>query len=361
MKRYISPFLAFGAALFLLAACEDDAVLTVLEEVRFTASPEVSTNSVVLTEDNLEETVLTVSWTAVDYPVQAPVTYTLQFAQPADTAGASGWANAYGKEVGEDMLTTSISGQELNDIALELGLEADNQSVLLLRVVSNLDREAYSPAVAIQVTPYQAVTSYPALWVAGDFQGWDVTNAPTIVSVNDNGIYEGYIYIPAGGTNEFKVYAQPAWEPMSYGDGGDGTLIEANYAGANFTAPSEGYYLFAVDLNTMTYMLMETTWGIIGGATPGGWDADTEMTYNPATQLWTVTANMKADGSFKFRANKAWQLDFGKDQEGNLAYANHPWLEYVDQPQLTVPEDGNYTITLDLHEPGNYSYSIRRN
>src|SRR5690606_2679809 len=128
-----------------------------------------------------------------------------------------------------------------------------------------------------------------------------------------------------------------------------------------FTAPAPGYYLLTVNLNTMTYLLIKTSWGIIGAATPGGWDADTEMTYQPGNQVWTVTANMKAGGSFKFRANKAWQLDFGIDEEGNLAYANHPWLPYIDRPQLTVPTDGNYTITLDLHVPGNYSYEIKKN
>jgi len=71
-----------------------------------------------------------------------------------------------------------------------------------------------------------------------------------------------------------------------------------------------------------------------------------------------VTANMIFNGSFKFRANQAWQLDFGTDSNGNLAYANHPWKEYVVREELTVPADGSYTIILDLSHPGEYSYSI---
>jgi hypothetical protein len=97
--------------------------------------------------------------------------------------------------------------------------------------------------------------------------------------------------------------------PTSYGDG-NGDVIVANYAGGNFKAPSDGYYLFSVNLKTMKYLLMKTTWGMIGGATPGGWDKDTPLNYNPSTQSWSVTADMKASGSFKFRANNAWQLDF---------------------------------------------------
>jgi hypothetical protein len=148
---------------------------------------------------------------------------------------------------------------------------------------------------------------------------------------------------------------------MSYGDGGAGTMVVSNAPGGNFKAPSDGYYFFSADMNNLTYILIKTNWGIIGGATPGGWDADTDLTYNAGTQVWTVTANMKKDGSFKFRANHAWQLDFGIDENGDLAYANHPWRAYVDRPQLTVPSDGNYTIKLDLHDPANYSYQITKN
>ncbi|QCR22789.1 SusE domain-containing protein [Pontibacter sp. SGAir0037] len=361
MNRHISRCLAFAITLLVCVACEKDPELTVLQKVLFTSAPEVSATSLVLTEENAEGQALNVTWPEVKYPVQAPVTYSIQVTLPADTIGANAWKNAFEKEIGDDATTASFTVKELNDIAKNLGLQADAEGTIAIRVKAYLDREAYSQAVVVKVTPYQTFTSYPALWVAGDFQGWNIESAPTIVSVNDNGIYEGYIYIPAGGTNEFKVYAQPNWEPVSYGDGGDGNLIEANFAGANFQAPSEGYYLFSVNLNTMKYMLMKTSWGMIGGATPGGWDSDTEMTYNPNNQTWSVTANMTADGSFKFRANKAWLLDFGINGDGKLAYANHPWLDYVDQPQLTVPQNGNYTITLDLHVPGNYTYTIKKN
>ena len=53
--------------------------------------------------------------------------------------------------------------------------------------------------------------------------------------------------------------------------------------------------------------------------------------------------------------------NFGIDAEGNLAYANHPLRPYVEQPHLTVPQDGNYTITLDLHNPDKFTYSLKKN
>ncbi len=74
-----------------------------------------------------------------------------------------------------------------------------------------------------------------------------LTLQPPVASVKDDGVYEGYVFIPAGGTNEFKLYAQPAWEPQSYGTLNDGVILGANYSGDNFIAPSDGYYFFSVD------------------------------------------------------------------------------------------------------------------
>ncbi len=366
MKTLMSKILVFGITLFLFAACEDDPALSVLKKVEFSASPELSSNDIVITEENKIETLVQISWPEVKFPVGAPVSYTLYFTVPGDTSGTNAWENAVQKIIGDDILSASFSGEELNEIALEIGREPGVKGSVVARVKATMDRDIYSPALSLKVTPIEIpeVIDYPSLWIAGDFQGWNIgVNPARISSVNDDGVYEGYIYIPAGGTNEFKVYAQQDWGPMSYGNAGEDSVRIANFAGANFIAPSNGYYLFSVDLNTMKYLLIKIdSWGIIGAATPASWDASTPLTYNADTQVWTVTANMKAGAgnSFKFRANNAWQLDFG-NENGKLGYANHPWKPYIEQPHFSVPSNGNYTITLDLHIPGNYAYKIKKN
>jgi starch-binding outer membrane protein SusE/F len=362
MKKHLTILLAFATMLSLLAACDNDGTLTVLKKVNFTAAPDVSADDIVITEENEVETLLEITWEPVTFPVEGPVTYTVQFETPNDTTGANAWVDAVKREIGEDLYSVTYSGAELNEIALELGLEGGLEGAIAMRVQGTMSRNIFSPASAVRVTPIDVppIIDYPSLYIAGDYQGWNITAPSKISSVKDDGIYEGYIYIPAGGTYQFKLYAQPDWAPTSYGHESEGKIMVANFSGANFVAPSDGYYLFMVNLNEMTYQLIKTSWGIIGGATPGGWDADTPMTYNPETQTWTVTADMKADGSFKFRANNAWALDFGKAGK-RPGYANHPWLPYVEQPQFTVPSDGNYTITLDLHIPGNYAYRIKKN
>ncbi len=274
---------------------------------------------------------------------------------PDDTTGADAWSEAVTREIGEDVFAVSYSGDELNDIALDLGLEPGQEGSIVVRVQGTMSRNIFSPSNAVRVTPIDIpeIIDYPSLYIAGDYQGWNIGAPSKISSVNDDDIYEGYIYIPAGGTNEFKLYTQPDWASTSYGYDSEGKIKVANFAGANFVAPSDGYYLFMVNLNDMTYQLIKTTWGMIGAATPNGWDGDTPLAYDVATQTWSVTAAMKADGNIQVQSQRCMGPDFG-NAGGKLGYANHPWKPYVEQPHFTVPSDGNHTITLDLHIPGNY-------
>ncbi|MBS1563464.1 MAG: DUF5116 domain-containing protein, partial [Bacteroidetes bacterium] len=64
----------------------------------------------------------------------------------------------------------------------------------------------------------------------------------------------------------------------------------------------------------------------------------------------------------KFRANGAWAIDFGIDVSGKLVYADNPFLGYTaGLNNLSVPQDGNYTIVLDLHVSGKYTYTLTKN
>ncbi len=366
MKKNIIKAFSFLFALTLFASCDKEAEITKLTVINFPQTFTGSTNSVVITADNGDATLATFNWESVNYGIQAAVTYTLQFDLPVDTAGTTPWANAQEIVIGDDILTGGITGNQLNTVALDgLGLESGVASTIVVRVKSYVDRPAYSNSISLNVTPYEATViqpSYPSLWVPGDYQGWNPAAAPTIVSVNSDNLYEGYIYIPAGGTLQYKYTAQPDWTPMAYGDGGNGTLIEANYSGGNFTAPSDGYYEMSANLTTMTWTATKTTWGIIGDATPGGWSTDTQLNYDVTNQVWTVTCDMVSSGSFKFRANNAWSIDFGINANGNLKYADNPLYPYDGTlSNLTVPSSGNYTITLDLHNPGNYTYKLKKN
>ena len=96
---------------------------------------------------------------------------------------------------------------------------------------------------------------------------------------------------------------------------------------------------------------MNTDWGLIGDATPDGWDADQDMTYDKTTREWSITLDLVA-GDIKFRANDAWDLDYG-DNEGDLK---------LDKggSNIAIAADGNYTIVMKLEEAP-YKYSVTEN
>jgi hypothetical protein len=354
--------LFIGVILLLAAAsCKKQGVmLTVNENASFSASLKASADSVTLTPANNNDTVLTVTWPAVNYGQGVAVTYTLQMDLPSDTAGQSGWSKATSYAAGADVLTWSFAGQNLNNQLQTMG--AFGPTSFVFRVLSNVTQyngsastipTGYSSVITVVITPYTT-----NLYVPGSYQGWNPATAPTIGPVAGYpGILEGYVNITGSGSQQFKFTNSPDWNHTNYGDS-TGNLLTTNGNAAGMTLPNAAYYELSANLNTNTWTATATTWSIIGDATPGGWSTDTQMSYDATNQVWTVTVPMISAGSFKFRANDAWVIDFGIDAAGNLQYADNPLFTYnPNLNNLTVPANGTYLITLDLHISGKYTYS----
>lgn len=183
-----------------------------------------------------------------------------------------------------------------------------------------------------------------SLYVPGGYQGWSPGSAPTVYTRNLDFKYEGYVYFKE--PTEFKFTSQNNWDGTNYGDGGNGTL---STDGGNLKVDKVGVYKINVDLSKApyTYSLIETNWGLIGSATPGGWDNSTPMMYNPDTKVWTVITTLTAD-EFKFRANDGWDINLGGDMQ-NLSYGGD---------NIKVTEPGTYLITLDLSNPAVYKATV---
>lgn len=220
-------------------------------------------------------------------------------------------------------------------------------------IASALSIATALPALAENATP-------PCLYVPGAYQGWKPAEAPTFNPVpGSEGKYEGYVNISGAGLQYFKFTSAPDWTHVNYGNGG-GNVLDTDGKAAGLTVPEGGYYELTADLNTNKWTATKTEWSIAGDATPGGWEKDTPMSYDPEKQVWTVTVDLKKAGSFKFRANGAWKIDFGIDGADHLQYVDNPFLGYnPNLKDLIVPADGSYTVTLDLHVSGNYTYTLQ--
>ena len=150
----------------------------------------------------------------------------------------------------------------------------------------------------------------PVLYMAGDANGWATND---YLAGEDGVHFTGFMYLNQNG---FKFCTLPEWKGTNYGADFN-TAADA----ANITMTEEaGYYKVDVDLESKSYVLTPiTTIGIIGSASPNGWDSDVDMTYVPynaetkALGYWEAKDITLASGEIKFRANDDWAINWGGD------------------------------------------------
>ena len=153
----------------------------------------------------------------------------------------------------------------------------------------------------------------PVLYMAGDANGW---NQIDVLNGDDGVHFTGYMYLNQNG---FKFCTQPNWDGTNYGADFD----TAPDAGNIVIAEEAGFYQVDVDLSAKTYTLTPFTIGIIGNATPKGWDGDTNMTYKPEERCWELKDVKLTDGEMKFRHTNDWSLSWGGELD-NLTTQNGP-------------------------------------
>jgi hypothetical protein len=198
---------------------------------------------------------------------------------------------------------------------------------------------------SVVVAPVEG-QDYAKIYVPGSYQDWDPSNESTVLaSTGDDLRYEGFIWLPADA--QFKFTEGPNWD-VNWGDGNkDGVLDMDN--DNNITVSDAGYYKINVDLINKTYTLVKTEWGLIGDATPTGWDSDTDMTYVPETDSWTLSIDL-VPGNIKFRANDGWDINYG-DATGDAI------LDMDSNNDIPITQAGTYKVDLYLGIP-DYTYGL---
>jgi hypothetical protein len=336
--------------LILGVACENDDQ----KIITATGGPElispVDGSTYVLNPDNATAEVTTLVWNHADYSQQTEVNYNVEVAL-ADTDFA---IIISGGSTNNRFLTWTT--EALNAVAIQAGLTPFTQAELDVRIKASLgsndDLVSYSNVITLKVTPF--TTESPQLSVPGNHQGWNPGSAPRIAASSFGQTdFEGYVWLDG----EFKFVAADAngvfdWNAgPDYGDNGDFSGILVETGESNCTAAA-GYYRVQANTAALTYNTTAVSWGIIGAATPTGWDADVDFTYNPDTKKLEIASISLVPGPFKFRGNNAWSngFDFGTvDADGYL-------LEGGD---LTFDGPaGDYKVILDLSNPRKYTYEL---
>jgi len=194
------------------------------------------------------------------------------------------------------------------------------------------------------------------LYIVGDATdaGWEVSMAMPFYKMSDTK-FAIITYLQAG--MGYKFVNQQEWPggPLDAMDWAyDGTTEGVLYDGAGETnipvSGESGMYLIEVDFEAMTYTATPANLGIIGDSTPGGWNADTDMTLSvvegtPNTYRWSVTLVLLAGKQFKFRLNDAWDYAYGLEN-GEISIT--PAIPNFNTTDYGVTADGSYTVWFDL-------------
>ena len=170
----------------------------------------------------------------------------------------------------------------------------------------------------------------PVLYMAGDANGW---------ATNDYLAGEDGVHFTG-----FKFCTQPEWKGTNYGANFDTAPDAANIV---ITEPA-GYYQVDVDLSEKTYKLTPiTSIGIIGSASPNGWESDVDMTYVPYNKdtkevngYWEVKNITLSAGEIKFRANDDWAISWGGELDN-----------------LTTKNGGNITVEAGTYDIKLYAWA----
>lgn len=215
----------------------------------------------------------------------------------------------------------------LDTTAKDLGIEPLTEGVVDIRIKSS---NGTSNVSSIKVTPYQP--NWGIIGSATQF-GWD--NSTAMIYNPTTGKYAISVYLNSG---EFKFRLDNSWT-TNYGDDGNNLSLEPG--GANI-AVTAGNYTIVLDVENETYTLtpIVDAWGIIGSATPTGWDNDTLLDFDSTTNTYSMIIDL-VPGEFKFRLNHDWGTNYG-DDGNNLS---------LDSGGANIPvtSDGTYYITADFN------------
>ena len=178
----------------------------------------------------------------------------------------------------------------------------------------------------------------PVLYMAGDANGWATND---YLAGEDGVHFTGFMFLNQNG---FKFCTQPEWKGTNYGAAFNTAPDAANIT---ITEPA-GYYQVDVDLSEKTYTLTPiTSIGIIGSASPNGWDSDVDMTYVPYNKdtkevngYWEVKNITLSAGEIKFRANDDWAISWGGELDN-----------------LTTKNGGNITVEAGTYDIKLYAWA----
>lgn len=289
------------ALLIVGVACEEEPMVVINED--FNTAVSLDNNDIVLDEALEGVEVLKVSWTEPDFGYNAAAEYNVLIDLASGDFSAPEVVNA------GQAFEKSFKTEELNKIILNLGAEPDVETALQVRVDIKLSNQYSKPSEAMDLTAtaYSGVLDLTTPWgVVGSAtpNGWGDGPDTPFFKTDEAGVHVAYITMTDG---EWKIRRDNDWT-VNYGsNANDGNLQQD---GANIPATA-GTYRILFDENALTYVIEPYTWGLVGSATPNGWDGpDFPLSYDSCSDTWRGVLKLES-GEWKIRKNNDWSVNYG--------------------------------------------------
>lgn len=373
--KNIYKILFVGLVAALLWSCEKNDDFATANNVTAPTLKSSKDNVVLLQAQDASEAV-TFTYTNATYSINVVPTYELEFAVAGTNFKSS-------KKLGVDSNKKIVTVKDLNTLVSSLAPQdvATKYDVRLNSILGN--NVVSSQPIAVTITTYKPNPDnvYPKIYVPGGYAGasgytsWTPSNwqSPALFSPKKDDVYYGFVYMNFASADDSKfkfTYAEEAWG-NNKGDTAENPNSYSTLAkdGKDITIPNGvGTYYIKVDWAGNTYSMKRMDMGIIGDATPQGWDSDVKLTFNKTTHKFETTMLLQGGKAFKFRNDSSWGVKIqptGKtDQElaSGAEFATYVSSEGTvsDDANYKVATTGTYKIELDLHNAANYTIKVTK-
>jgi len=186
--------------------------------------------------------------------------------------------------------------------------------------------------VNMESMTYEINNAYEFIYTPGASNGWSQADSQVLYTSNYFN-YSGFVNLDT----EFKFCATLDWSVNWGADANNPGALVSNSAD-NIKVETAGLYYATVNLTELTYALtLIENVGVIGDATAGGWDAQTNLTME-SPLVWKGTIHFAGTGEWKLRFNDDWAYNLGGDM-ANLTEGG---------ANIATPGEGDYDVTLNL-------------
>lgn len=280
--------------------------------------------------------------------------------------------------------TITLAQADLNVVALDFA-EAGAEVDMYFAVVANLNTDKGAEVAGTQlksnivkatfksyVADVLPTEKFEKVWVIGNYCGWSHDKTQFLFDYNSTGTtFAGVVdFAGADGVSMaadgFKLTGVAGWDDTCNWGLEDNTTAEAEAASLqlitgggsqDIKAYAKRFYGFEFDKTTM---VLKKSWGadqigIIG--LNGDWETDIVMEYNPKWTRFYADIEAPADTEMKFRADAAWDLNWGVDCAqggGNIPVAAGNYRVYFNPATGLIEFNASaYGKTEDTTQGGN--------